>query len=80
MDGYARQFRYEGPVLGGSEEWTRRFSNGPRRLPRWRAWHPDGRVRERALRLLALSDGSPSDRMIAVRVGDHVVAVSTLAS
>lgn len=80
VDGYARQFRYEGPVLGGSQEWTREVLERSTTAAALACMHPDGRVRERALRMLARSDSSLSDRMIAVRVGDHVAAVSTLAS
>lgn len=79
VDGFARQFRYETPTLGKSQEWTGAVLNGSDTAAAVGSMHRDGHVRERALRRLASSDTPLSDRMIALRVGDHVEPVRQLA-
>lgn len=79
IDHYARQFRHEGPVLGKSQQWTRNES--PLLVAAVLAsMHPDGYVRERAVRSLAASLEPLSDRALAVRVTDHVGVIRKVAA
>lgn len=80
IDYHARQDRYERP-LGAPEEWTSEVLEGP--LPVVAvlgSMHPDGHVRERAVRSLAASVDPLSDRALAVRVTDHVGVISEPAT
>jgi hypothetical protein len=80
MDGFARQFRYEGPTMGKSQQWTPsvlEFSDVSAAIG---SMHRDGHVRERAVRGLASSSSALSDRMIALRIGDYVEPVRALAT
>jgi hypothetical protein len=81
IDDCAREFRYEGPVLGEARQWTREVLASP--LPVVAAlagMHRDGYVRQRAVESLAAFHDAVSDRALAVRVGDHVGAVREAAA
>ena len=81
IDYYARRFCGEGPMLGTSQQWTRKVLDSP--LPVVAAlgsMHPDGHVRERAVRLLAASFEPLSDRALTIRVTDHVEVTRELAT
>jgi hypothetical protein len=81
IDDFARQFRYEGPVLGKSQQWTEEILD--RSLPAVTAlasMHPDGFVRERAVRSLVMSSEPGSDRTLTVRVSDHVSVIREAAA
>ena len=79
VDGFARQFRYDALTLGKSQEWTRAVLDGSDISAAVGSMHRDGHVRERALRRIASSDSPLSDRMISLRVDDHVEPVRELA-
>ncbi|GAB3458902.1 hypothetical protein [Actinophytocola sediminis] len=81
IDHYARQFRYEGPTLGTAQKWTRTVLANPLPVvPALASLHPDGYVRERAVRSLVTSHGVVSDRALAVRVADHVGVIRAQAA
>jgi hypothetical protein len=78
IDYYARQVRYGGPALGGSQKWTKEVLASP--LPVVAAlasMHPDGYVRERAVQSLAAD--ALSGRALAVRITDHVRVIQEKA-
>jgi len=80
IDHDARQFSYEGPALGQSDKWTNEVLASP--LPVVTAlasMHPDGYLRERAVRSLVTSLDALSDRALAVRVTDHVRVIREVA-
>lgn len=80
IDHDARQFRYEGPALGRSEQWTSEVLASPLPVVAVLAsMHPDGHVRERAVRSLVTSLDAVSDRALAVRVSDHVGVIREVA-
>lgn len=80
IDHDARQFRYERPALGKSEEWTSEVLASPLPVVAVLAgMHPDGYVRERAVRSLVTSLDALSDRALAVRVNDHVGVIREVA-
>ncbi|MFC3890911.1 hypothetical protein ACFOWZ_05445 [Lentzea rhizosphaerae] len=80
IDHDARQFRYEGPALGKSEKWTSEVLASPVPVVAVLAsMHPDGHVRERAVRSLITSLDALSDRALAVRVSDHVGVIREVA-
>ncbi|MGW1340027.1 hypothetical protein ACWCOV_03155 [Kribbella sp. NPDC002412] len=81
IDFDARQVRYEGPTMGQSERWSDQVLASP--LPVVAAlasMHPDGYLRERAVRSLATSLDPLSDRALAVRVTDHVWVIRETAA
>ena len=80
VDGFAREFRYETPTLGKSQEWTGAVLDGSDTSAALGTMHRDGHVRERSLRAIASSNSPLSDRVIALRVGDHVGVVRELAT
>ncbi|GAA5000072.1 hypothetical protein GCM10023317_31860 [Actinopolymorpha pittospori] len=75
IDGFARQYRCEGPTLGTSQQWTRQVLSGSLPAAALASMHPDGFVRERAVRLLDRSRTPLSERMLALRAADHVAQV-----
>lgn len=80
IDHDARQFRYQGPALGRPEKWTSEVLASPVPVVAVLAsMHPDGYVRERAVRSLATSLDALSDRALAVRVSDHVGVIREVA-
>lgn len=80
IDHYARQFSYEGPALGRSETWTDEVLASPLPVVAVLAsMHPDGYLRERAVRSLVTSLDALSDRALAVRVTDHVGVIREVA-
>ena len=80
IDHDARQFSYEGPALGRSEKWTEEVLASPLPVVAVLAgMHPDGYLRERAVRRLATSLDPLSDRALAVRVTDHVRVIREVA-
>jgi hypothetical protein len=80
VDGFARQFRYDGPTLGKSQEWTRKVLESSDVCAAIASMHRDGHVRERAALKLASSMNALSDRMVALRVDDYVEPVRALAT
>ena len=80
VDGFARQFRYDGATLGKSTDWTRDVLESTDIGAAIGSMHHDGHVRERAVRRLASTSSTLSDRMVALRVGDRVEPVRTLAT
>ena len=80
VDGFARQFRYDGATLGKSSDWTRDVLESTDIGAAIGSMHHDGHVRERAVRRLASTSSTLSDRMVALRVGDRVEPVRTLAT
>lgn len=80
VDGFARQFRYDGPTLGKSQQWTRKVLESSDVCVAIASMHRDGHVRERAVRKLASSGDAVSDRMVALRVDDYVEPVRALAT
>lgn len=80
VDGLGRQFRFDGPTLGKSQEWTRQVLESSDVCAAIASMHRDGRVRERAVRALASSRDALSDRMVALRVDDYVEPVRALAT
>jgi hypothetical protein len=81
IDHFARQFRYEAPVLGRSKLWTGDVLSSP--LPVVAAlasMHSDGYIRERALQSLSASLDPLSDRALTVRVTDHVGVIREAAA
>jgi hypothetical protein len=79
VDGFARQYRYEGPTLGDAQQWTSSIVNNTEVAAAIGSMHRDGHVRERAVRRLSTSADPLVDRMIAVRADDHVGPVRDLA-
>jgi hypothetical protein len=80
IDDHARRNRYEGPALGEPQRWTREVLSSPRPVVAALAgMHPDGYVRERAVRSLITSPDAVSDRVLAIRVSDHVEVIRELA-
>jgi hypothetical protein len=79
IDGVARQYRYDSPTLGKSQQWTRRVLARSMSAAALASMHPDEFIRERAVRQLASSGALLSDRMLAVRAGDQVPEVRELA-
>lgn len=77
IDYYARQARYPVPVLGRAKDWKLR--NATPVVAALASMHPDGRLREQAVRVLCVSAGAVSDRALAVRVTDHVEVARELA-
>lgn len=77
IDYYARQVRHEGSALGTAQEWT---SCPLPVVAALASMHPDGYVRERAVRSLVDSDDAVSDRALAVRVTDHVGVIRDAAA
>ncbi|WP_370932757.1 hypothetical protein [Amycolatopsis sp. cg13] len=77
IDYYSRQFRFEAPALGRATDWE--LKNAAPVVGALASMHPDGYLRERAVRVLCASDGALSDRALAVRVTDHVEVVRELA-
>ncbi|MYW94412.1 hypothetical protein G3I59_28410 [Amycolatopsis rubida] len=77
IDHYARQARYPVPVLGRAKDW--KLKNATPVVAALASMHPDGRLREQAVRVLCASVGAVSDRALAVRVTDHVEVVRELA-
>ncbi|ATY15772.1 hypothetical protein CU254_39325 [Amycolatopsis sp. AA4] len=77
IDYYARQSRYPVPVLGRARDW--KLKNAAPVVAALASLHPDGRLREQAVRVLCASSGVVSDRALAVRVTDHVDEVRELA-
>jgi hypothetical protein len=75
IDGFARQWRYEGPTMGKSQQWTHRVLKRTELAPALASMHPDGYLRERAVEALAHAHDQLSDRMLALRVADHVEQV-----
>lgn len=81
IDHYARQCRYEGPTLGPAAQWRRGvLARSQPVVAVLASMHPDGFVRERAVRTLATSLDPLSDRALAVRVTDHVGVVRERAA
>lgn len=79
IDGFARRYRYEGPTLGKSQQWSRRVLEQSVAAAALASMHRDGFVRERAVRQLAASQTQLSDRLLAVRSGDYVGEVRDAA-
>lgn len=80
IDTIARQFRYDSPILGKSQQWTRKVLPSPMPVVAALAsMHHDGYVRERAVRSLATSLEPLSDRALTVRVTDHVGVIRETA-
>lgn len=77
IDYYARQARYPVPVLGRAKEW--KLKNAAPVVAALASMHPDGRLREQAVRVLCTSADAVSDRALAVRLADHVELVRELA-
>ncbi|WP_037367489.1 hypothetical protein [Amycolatopsis orientalis] len=77
IDYYARQARYPVPVLGRAHRWKLKHASPV--VAALASMHPDGRLREQAVRVLCTSAGAVSDRALAVRVSDHVEVVRELA-
>ncbi|WP_409461886.1 hypothetical protein [Amycolatopsis sp. GA6-003] len=77
IDYYARQARYPVPVLGRARDW--KLKNATPVVAALASMHPDGRLREQAVRVLCASASAVSDRALAVRVTDHVAVVRELA-
>ena len=75
IDGFARQWRYEGPTMGKSQHWTRQVLRSADLAPTLASMHPDGFLRERAVEALTRSHDPLSNRMLALRVADHVEQV-----
>jgi hypothetical protein len=76
VDDCARRISYEEPTLGSSPRWTSEVLARPLPVVAVLAsMHPDGHLRERAVRLLATAPDVVGDRALAVRVSDHVAEV-----
>jgi hypothetical protein len=80
IDYFARQFSYDGPTLAASEQWTEPALEQHPVVAVLASVHPDGFVRERAVRALIRSGDAGSDRALAVRVTDHVAVVRKAAT
>jgi len=80
IDGFARQYRYDGPMLGKAQNWTRGVLNGSLTAAALASMHRDGFLRERAVRVLCGSETPLSDRMLAIRAAYHVDEVRRPAS
>lgn len=80
IDGFARQYRYDGPTLGQADVWTPQTLERSVTTAALASMHPNGFVRERAVRMLATADTELSNRMLALRAGDHVAPVRALVS
>ncbi|MFT3889094.1 MAG: hypothetical protein QM713_13150 [Arachnia sp.] len=78
-DSVARMFRYDGPTLGTSKQWTRHVLESSDAATAFASMHRDGYVRECSLRLLSPATARLGHRMVALRVRDHVPQVRTLA-
>lgn len=79
VDGFARQWRLDGPTLGKAQQWTKEVLQYSETAAAIGAMHADGFVRERSLRRLAAGHSSIAMRMIAVRALDHVQQVRAVA-
>ncbi|MFD5826996.1 hypothetical protein [Lentzea sp. NPDC060358] len=80
IDDGARQFRCEGPALGQAQGWTDEVLARPFPVVAVLAcMHPNGYLRERAVRALAASRDAISDRALVVRVTDHVGVIREAA-
>ncbi|UKD53280.1 hypothetical protein L3Q65_36095 [Amycolatopsis sp. FU40] len=77
IDHYARQARYPVPLLGQAKDW--KLGNTTPVVAALASMHPDGRLREQAVRVLCTLEGAVSDRALAVRVTDHVEVVREMA-
>ncbi|GAA1030275.1 MULTISPECIES: hypothetical protein [Amycolatopsis] len=77
IDCYSRQSRSEEPVMGRVTD--RKLKRAPLVALVLASMHRNGRLRERAVRLLCSSDSALSDRALAVRVADYAEAVRELA-
>ncbi|MBN9746042.1 hypothetical protein DMP23_34015 [Amycolatopsis sp. A1MSW2902] len=77
IDHYARQARYPVPLLGRARSWQ--LKNASPVVAALASMHPDGRLREQAVRVLCGLAGALSDRALAIRVADHVEVVRELA-
>ena len=63
-------------MLGKSQQWTEKVLDRPLPVvPALASMHPDGFVRERAVRSLVMSSEPGSDRPLTVRVSDHVSVI-----
>lgn len=81
IDSFARQFRYDGPILGEAQQWTATVLASPVPVVAALAsMHPDGYLRKRAVRSLTTSAEPLSDRALAVRVTDHVGVIREAAA
>ncbi len=79
VDGFARQWRVDGPALGSAQQWTEKVLQRSEPAAAIGSMHADGFVRERSLRRLAAGHSSTAMRMIAVRALDHVPQVRAAA-
>lgn len=80
IDSCSRQFRYDGPpTLGPSQQWTRTVLATSSAAAALASMHPDGRLRERAVPVLAASRAPLSDRALTVRITDHVKVIRETA-
>ncbi|WP_275292620.1 hypothetical protein [Amycolatopsis sp. La24] len=77
IDHYARQARYPVPLLGRASSW--KLKNAAPVVAVLASMHPDGRLREQAVRVLCGLAGALSDRALAIRVADHVEVVREVA-
>lgn len=75
VDGIARRWSYDGATMGSTQQWTRRVLRSNRLAPSLASMHPDGFLREKAVDALAHLHDPLSDRMLALRVADHVEQV-----
>lgn len=81
VDGLARQWRWQVPALGRSQQWTTKVMNTPALVVAALAsMHPDGFVRERAVARLATAGDGLSDRALALRLTDHVPSIRDAAA
>ena len=79
VDGFARQWRVDGPTLWKAQQWTKEVLQHLEIAAAIGAMHADGLVRERSLRRLAAGHSGIAMRMIAVRAQDHVHQVRAVA-
>lgn len=80
IDYFARRFSYDGPALGASEQWTELALEQHPVVAVLASVHPDGFIRERAVRALIRSGHAGGDRALAVRVTDHIAVVREAAT
>ncbi|MGC4943808.1 hypothetical protein [Kribbella sp. DT2] len=80
IDYFARQFRYEGPTLGPSEQWTEEALEQHPVVAVLATIHSNGFVRERAVRALIRSGDAGGDRALALRATDHVAVIREAAA
>ncbi len=80
IDYYARRFSYDGPALGAPEQWTEPALEQHSVVAVLASLHPNGFVRERAVRALISSGDAGGDHALAVRVTDHVAVVREAAT